>query len=100
MTVEILSNGVARSSLHNWHFAGSHLVHTLNIGKFNSTFFLDSDKTCSPELDCILPTTLSITLSSSTSSIGFTVEIYENLTYNEKEIDEKANLRVLRRVKF
>jgi len=47
------------------------------------TTSLTSDILWSPSINCLLPTSLSISLSSSTSYIGFKVEINGNLTCNE-----------------
>jgi len=47
------------------------------------SILLDSNMTWSPRIDCILPTSISISLSSSTSYIGFKVGINGNLTCNE-----------------
>jgi len=44
---------------------------------------LTSDKLWSPSINCLLPTSISISLSSSTSYVGFKVEINGNLTCNE-----------------
>lgn len=50
------------------------------------SIFLDSNLTWNPRIDCILPTTLSLSLSSSTSYVGFKIEIDGNLTCNEKGV--------------
>jgi len=47
------------------------------------TTLLTSDKLWSPSINCILPTSISISLSSSTSYIGFKVEMNGNLTCND-----------------
>jgi parallel beta-helix repeat protein len=47
------------------------------------TTSLASDKLWSPSINCLLPTSLTVSLSSSTSYVGFKVEINGNLTYNE-----------------
>jgi len=47
------------------------------------TTTLTSDKLWSPNINCLLPTSISISLSSSTSYVGFKVEINGNLTCNE-----------------
>lgn len=47
------------------------------------TTSLTSDTAWSPSINCLLPTTMSISLSSSTSYIGFKVEIEGNLTCND-----------------
>jgi outer membrane protein assembly factor BamB len=56
------------------------------------TVFLDSNKTWNPEINCRLPTLLTIDLSTSTSFIGFWVNIsgrladYENMSINGAQI--------------
>jgi len=47
------------------------------------TTLLTSDKLWSPSINCLLPTSLTISLSSSTSYIGFQVTINGNLACNE-----------------
>jgi len=47
------------------------------------TTSLASDMLWSPNINCLLPTELSISLSSSTSYVGFNVEINGNLTCND-----------------
>ncbi|MFQ6115951.1 MAG: PQQ-binding-like beta-propeller repeat protein, partial [bacterium] len=56
------------------------------------SIFIASNITWSPQIDCILPTDLSISLSSSTSYIAFKVEIRGNLTSNEIGVTEASIL--------
>jgi outer membrane protein assembly factor BamB len=52
---------------------------------------LASNQTWSPTINCLLPTKTSISLSSSTSYVGFKIGIIGNLTCNEANIS-KANM--------
>jgi len=53
------------------------------IPETTPTTSLTSDMVWSPSINCILPTSLPLSLSSSTSYVGFKVEINGNLTCNE-----------------
>ncbi|MFX1563251.1 MAG: right-handed parallel beta-helix repeat-containing protein [Promethearchaeota archaeon] len=53
------------------------------IPETTPTTLLTSDKLWSPSINCLLPTNLAISLSSSISYVGFQVEIDGNLTCNE-----------------
>ena len=53
------------------------------IPETTPTTSLTSDMVWSPSINCILPTSLFISLSSSTSYVGFKVEINGNLTSND-----------------
>lgn len=50
------------------------------------SIFIASDITWNPRVECVLPSSLSLFLSSSTSYIGFKIEISGNLACNEKGI--------------
>lgn len=51
-----------------------------------ASIFMASNITWNPKIDCILPTNLSLSLSSSTSYVGFKIEINGNLTCNEEGV--------------
>jgi len=53
------------------------------IPNITPTISLTSDKFWSPSINCLLPTSFFISLGSSTSYVGFKVEINGNLTCNE-----------------
>jgi len=53
------------------------------IPETTPTTSLTSDMVWSPSINCLLPTSISLSLSSSTSYVGFKVEINGNLTCNE-----------------
>lgn len=57
-----------------------------------ASFFLASDTTWSPRINCTLPTSLSLSLSSSTSYIGFRVAIDGSLTCNDIGVPDAAIL--------
>ncbi|MCW4055213.1 MAG: PQQ-binding-like beta-propeller repeat protein, partial [Candidatus Bathyarchaeota archaeon] len=54
--------------------------------------FLVSNTTWSPRVDCTLPTDLAVSLSSSTSFVGFKVGIDGNLTCNEEGVSQASVL--------
>ncbi len=56
------------------------------------SIFIASNITWSAQIDCILPTNLSLSLSSSTSYVGFKVGIEANLTSNEKGVSDAGIL--------
>lgn len=57
-----------------------------------ASFFLDSNTTWTPRINCTLPTSPSLSLSSSTSFIGFQVGIDGSLTCNEVGVSDAGML--------